>query len=216
MTSRRGHRRVRPSEERSFLRAETRSVRVACQAGVSPNRIAEKMETPAENSTTLQSIAIFVSSAKSTGGLRLEIRSTAQNAPSSPRAPPMTDSVNVSSSSWRINNPRLAPIASRTAISFFRSAACASSRLARLTHTTRSNRPATATRIVENPMTPPRRMSPAQPGSTSLSFRPSLIFGHSSASLAVNASNSVLACGPLTPRFKRARMNVFSVFRSSM
>ena len=121
---------------------------------------------------------MLVSSAKSTGGFILEIKSTAQNEPIKPMAPPINDSTKVSNKSCRISNPLPAPMASRTAISLRLSDACANSRLARFTHTTTSkSKHATAIRMVENPITPPRRKSPAQPGSTSFSCQPFVHFG---------------------------------------
>ena len=88
-------------------------------------------------------------------GLSDTRNATPHTASSSPSAPPASERITHSVSSWRTSRPRPAPSAARTAISDSRAAARASSRLATLAQAMSSTKPTAPSRTSTE-----RRMSP--------------------------------------------------------
>ena len=141
---RRLNRRTRDSADAPFS-AGARSGLVLAIAGASPNSSPTTIDTPMLNSSTSPfSFGATVSTVPRDCSTNAESESVNRNASSSPATPPATDSTRLSLNSCRTRRPRLAPIASRTAISLRRSAARESSRLAMLAHAVSSTMPTAA------------------------------------------------------------------------
>ena len=111
--------------------------RVARNAGARPNRSPVSRVTPAENASTFQLGEKCRSELRM---LALAMAETPHHAHSTPTAPPAADSARLSTRSCRISRPRVAPMASRTAISRRRPLARESSRLATLAQAISSTR----------------------------------------------------------------------------
>ena len=113
------------------LSAPCRSGRDSAIAGASPKAMPVPMATAAVNSNTRQSSPTSATRGND-AGLSASRASMPQPANSTPSPPPMRERTRLSVSSCRTSRQRLAPSAVRMAISFWRAAARASSRLATL------------------------------------------------------------------------------------
>ena len=115
----------------SFFKVEATSARLAWRAGASPNSRPATTVRVMLNARTvmfrLRSSVIGKGSGRSAATRPFNI----PDARSTPAAPPAVASRTLSVSNCRISVPRRAPMASRIATSFFRSAAWASRKLAR-------------------------------------------------------------------------------------
>ena len=148
----------------AFLSAQTSSVLTAPSAGTTPNRTDVTRHTAAAKARTRRSTAKFAFRGISIGGCRTARISTIQLASSKPAVVPATDSSRLSTRSWRTSRSFPAPSASWTAISFWRSAARARSRLARFVQAISNTSPATPISTDANPTTVPRSALPTSPG----------------------------------------------------
>ena len=124
-----------------------RSVRDDFQAGTSPKSRPVTIERPRVNASTGRSTLMCCSRGNISGTTPRRAR-TLQTASSRPSEPPAMASTRLSVSNWRTMRLRPAPSATRTAISFSRVAARASSRLARLAQAINSSRPTAPSRII--------------------------------------------------------------------
>ena len=122
------------------LRTSFKSVFAACQAGAMPNSSPVTIVSANANSSTVASMRTS-GTGRRFAGITASIASTAHSAASNPAAPPIDDSTRLSTSSCRSSRPRLAPSAVRTAISFCRDAARASSRFATFADAISSTQP---------------------------------------------------------------------------
>ena len=111
------------------LSTSFRSVFAACHAGAMPKSSPVAIVRASANSRTVRSTRTSGTGSRFAGITEL-MASTPHSAASNPTAPPMTESTRLSMSSCCSSRARLAPIAVRTAISFCRDAARASSRFA--------------------------------------------------------------------------------------
>ena len=129
-----------PSLSDSFM-----SIRALWMAGASPKRTPVKSVAPSVKPSTGRSR--LVSPKRGTScGMRDESRATPQSAKSRPSRPPTHASSVLSVSNWRMMRARLAPSATRTAISRPRPAARASNRFATLAHAIKSTNPTAPSR----------------------------------------------------------------------
>jgi hypothetical protein len=109
------------------------SAREACSAGAKPNRMPVRNETPIVKPNTPQSgraestSGVVPVGMKLIGALFMPIASTSHS------APPVSDSIRLSTNNCRVSQYRLAPRATRIAISLLREAARAISRIFRPT-----------------------------------------------------------------------------------
>jgi len=111
---------------------------------------------------------------------------------------------------------RRAPSATRTAISFSRSTARASSRLATFAHAISSTRLTTAISSVPAPVNCPRWFGFTGENATSWAVRPSLGSGYSCSRRLPIALNSACARSRVMPSFSRPTETAINALRSSM
>ena len=104
---------------------------VTCSAGTNPKTTPVTTESASAKSTTGQFSAMFCIRGMPPTEALVSSES-AHAATINPAAPPTHDRTTLSTTSWRMTRARLAPSAIRSAISFCRSTARASSRLATL------------------------------------------------------------------------------------
>ena len=141
---------------------------------------------------------------------------SAQNAKASPVSPPSAERQRDSIRSWETIRPRLAPTASRTAISFCLFVARASKRFARLAQAISSTTPVIAISTQSGVESSGRIYDrPCEPGRTSIEHlrNCSRSYAEACANAASRTSNSsiecmkgcndALACAPVTPGFNR-------------
>ena len=129
---------VPPPTLRAFCcKTEAGSSREQRHAGAIPKEMAVRTATNIVSESTRRS---GLTSSATGNRLPWVIRSTRRRLPekanTSPSNAPATDSARHSARTWRATDQRLAPIATRTLISWLRAAARASMRLARLTQAT--------------------------------------------------------------------------------
>ena len=149
------------------LSVETRSGRVLCSAGNSPNRMPVPIVRAPAKSSTFMSTAEGIVAAASSGSTEA-MKSIVQRATSRPAAPPSTASRHDSTSSCEMSCSRLAPSDSRIAISLARAAARASSRLAMFAHAMISTSAVTPSRSSSGVRASPcTELWPRQPSSNS-------------------------------------------------
>ena len=117
----------------------------AYDAGAMPKTTPVTSVRPTANASTIASMCTSGIGSRF-GGSEALIARTAHTAPMMPPRPPKTDSVTLSTSSWRSRRMRDAPSAVRTAISFCRAVARASSRLAMFAQAMSSTKPTAARR----------------------------------------------------------------------
>ena len=103
-----------------------------CSAGTSPNTTPASTATSAVKASTVQSGVLESDRGVLPVGRNPISAPSMSTARTTPSAPPAADKTRLSTSNCRISRARLAPSASRTAISFCRADARAISRLARL------------------------------------------------------------------------------------
>ena len=147
---------VRPAGVGPSLRAASTSAREDWAAGTRPKRRPVRMESSREKPRTRQSRLRFSSTGTGRGGRRAIARSVAQAARTTPPRPATSESRTLSVRSWRRSRPRLAPRASRTAVSRRRAVARASRRPATLVQAMSRTSPTTARSRPRKVTTAPR------------------------------------------------------------
>jgi hypothetical protein len=113
------------------------------------------MHRAAVKASARLSTAKLMASTRPPGMKAAKVRRTAQ-ARKTPRAPPSPESRALSASSWDTSRRRPAPIATRTAISFWRDAARARSRFVTLAQAISSTSPTAAHSTTSAGWMPPR------------------------------------------------------------
>ncbi len=200
----RRRRRPLPAERPPSFSTELRSVRSACRAGTRPIVTPVSNERTRPKASTDPSRGRFPSSRGRPPGARATRPLTPQSPRVTPRAPPTEARTIPSARSSRTIRPRPAPRALRSAISFLRSVARASRRLATFAQAMRSTRataPWSATRLGRTSST---TMSPS---GTTPTPRPAFVLGNSfSMRLAITA-RSDSAWDGLTPGRSRPIAN---------
>ena len=170
-------RRERPGpsvEPRSPSRSDSpASRRDSCSAGRRPKAIPVKRDTPSAKANTRPSMPI-VSTRGMLEGLSATSTRIPQAASPSPAAPPASASARLSVRNWRTSRERLAPSAVRTATSFWRAAARASSMWATLAQAIRRTN-ATAPSSTRSP----GRTSPTTVSSSERTVTSRLVPGNS-------------------------------------
>ena len=199
---------TRPATTSAF-RSGTRSCRDARRAGTSPAMIPVSAAAVAVNASTRQSSDTSSASGTGIGRLTLLMARVSHHANATPAAAPRPASTTASVSNCCTSRARLAPTAMRTAISFCRADARASSMPATFAHAMRSTRPTAP--IV--PMTA-HEIRPSASGCTRTSVvgsaamvRSRLVTGCSAASWAATTSRLACACAGVTPGLRRPLRN---------
>ena len=140
----------------SSLSAGTSAGREACIEGTSPSSTPVNSEIPTANAMTRKSTGSSSRTGTPIGGWKRCSSWVIHAVIRSPSPPPMKVTSALSVTNWRISRPRVAPSASRMAISRRRAAARASRSPARLAQATRSTSPTTTIRSADPATAGPR------------------------------------------------------------
>ena len=138
-----------------------------------------------------------------------------QSASQNPVTPPASESKMLSVRSWRTSRKRLAPMASRIAISLLRSPARASNSPATLMQVIKRTRATAAIRIQVKLTTEFRRSGMMKPVGVSLTLCPSFVSGYSLASCWASRLREASAFLAVTSLFRRPTAKKFPTWRLS-
>ena len=196
----------------SDLRPPTSSALDAWNAGARPERIAARSERASVNTTARPSSGSARSIGTGTEGSIETSASVITRASANPATPPARNNSVDSTSICRINRPRPAPIASRTASSRRRAVARASRTPATFAHAMASTSATSPISTAMNAAT-----GAPSPGSgdeaATASPLPRLAAGNSVSSARPMLASSSRACVTETPGFRRAPITIHALSR---